>query len=260
MRRCGLIYFDDLNIPFKETYSAQPPIEILRQMFILTPFGDGWCDCKGGDFHQLVDLHMLAAMYPPGTGKDDITDRCSRCFNLIFVKPFDDESLQRIFNTVVTEFLSAWQRDEVALAPSAVAATLESYNIVLKELLLTPAKSHHTFNMRDVPKVFQGICQCTHESLPKGDNLAKVGYHECERVFRDRLVTKQDHGGLFSPLKSNMNENHVGGDESWTPPEYDAGIETYVNLAEYMLCVRASLRSLLSKGWSTVREVAWIWL
>ncbi len=62
MRRCGLIYFDDLNIPFKETYSAQPPIEILRQMFILTPFGDGWCDCKGGDFHQLVDLHMLAAM------------------------------------------------------------------------------------------------------------------------------------------------------------------------------------------------------
>jgi len=260
MRRCGLIYFDDLNIPFKETYSAQPPIEILRQMFILTPFGDGWCDCKGGDFRQLVDLHVLAAMCPPGTGKDDITDRCSRCFNLIFVKPFDDESRQRIFNTVVTKFLSARQRDEVALAPSGVAATLEMCNIVLKELLLTPAKSHYTFNMRDVSKVFQGICQCTHESLPKGDDLAKVGYHECERVFRDRLVTKQDHGGLFSPLKSNMNENHVGGDESWTPPEYDAGIETYVNLAEYMLCVRASLRSLLSKGWSTVREVAWIWL
>ncbi len=56
-------------------------------------------------------------------------------------------------------------------------------NIVLKELLLTPAKSHYTFNMRDVSRVFQGIGQCTHESLPKGDGLAKVGYHECERVF-----------------------------------------------------------------------------
>jgi len=33
-----------------------------------------------------------------------------------------------------------------------------------------------------------------------------------------------------------------------------------VNLAEYMLCMRASLRSLLPKGWSTVREVAWTWL
>ena len=110
----------------------------------------------------MVDLHMLAAMCPPGAGKDDITDRCSRCFNLIFVKPFDDESLQRIFNTVVTKFLSARKRDEVALVPSAVAAILEIYNLVLKELLLTPAKSHYTFNMRDVSKVFQGISQCTH--------------------------------------------------------------------------------------------------
>ena len=33
-----------------------------------------------------------------------------------------------------------------------------------------------------------------------------------------------------------------------------------VNLAEYMLCMPASLRSLLPKGWSTVREVAWTWL
>ncbi len=95
----------------------------------------------------------------------------------------------------------------MALAPSVVAATLESYNIVLKELLPTPAKSHYTFNMRDVSPVFRGVCQCTRESLPKGDDLAKVWYHECERVFRDRLVTKQGHGWLFSKLKSNMNKH-----------------------------------------------------
>ncbi len=117
------------------------------------------------------------------------------------------ESRQRISNTVVTKFLSAMQRDGVALAPSAVEATLEIYNIVLKELLPTPAKSHYTFNMRDVSPVFRGVCQCTRESLPKGDDLAKVWYHECERVFRDRLVTKQGHGWLFSKLKSNMNKH-----------------------------------------------------
>ena len=39
---------------------------------------------------------------------------------------------------------------------------------------------------------------------------------------------KQDHGWFFSQLKSNMNENHVGADESVAPPECDAGTETYV--------------------------------
>ena len=62
-------------------------------MFILTPFGYGWYDRKGWDFRQLVDLHMLAAMCPLGAGKNDITDRHSRCLNLIFVNPCDDDRL-----------------------------------------------------------------------------------------------------------------------------------------------------------------------
>ena len=78
---------------------------------------------------------------------------------------------------------------------------------MLKELLPTLAKSHYTFNKRDVSTVFQGICQGMRESLPKGDDLAKVWYHECERVFRDRLATKQDHGWLFSKLKATMNKH-----------------------------------------------------
>ena len=75
----------------------------------------------------------------------------------------------------------------------------------LKELLPTPAKSHYTFNLRDVSTVFQGFCQGTCESLPKSDDWAKGWYHECERVFWDRLATEQDHGWLFSKLKSTMN-------------------------------------------------------
>jgi len=202
-----LIFVDDLNMPFKEEYGAQPPIEILRQMFIKTPFGFGWYDRKGWEFRQLIDIRMLAAMCPPGAGKNDITDRYSRHFNLVFVTPFDDESLGRIFTTVVNKFLSIMSRDVSSNAPAAVSATLEVYSTVLKEMLPTPSKSHYTFNMRDVSKVFQGICQCSRESLPKVEDLAKVWLHECERVFKDRLVTKQDMNMFFGLCKRQMDKH-----------------------------------------------------
>lgn len=36
-----------------------------------------------------------------------------------------------------------------------VAATLDIYNTIADNLLPTPAKSHYTFNLRDLSKVFQ---------------------------------------------------------------------------------------------------------
>jgi len=202
-----LVFIDDINMPFKETYGAQPPIEILRQMFILSPFGYGWYDRKGWEFRHLIDMHFLAAMCPPGGGKNDITDRYSRWYNLVYVIPFDDESLSRIFTTVVNKFLAAMPRDVVGMSGSAVSATLEVYATVLKELLPTPAKSHYTFNMRDCSKVFQGICQCTRESLPKVDDLCRVWMHECERVFKDRLTMKQDHMWFYNLCKRQMDKH-----------------------------------------------------
>jgi hypothetical protein len=42
-----------------------------------------------------------------------------------------------------------------ALLPGLVAATISTYNTLRAELLPTPAKSHYTFNLRDLSKVFQ---------------------------------------------------------------------------------------------------------
>ena len=113
-------------------------------MFILTPFGYGWYDRKGWEFRQLIDVRMLATMCSPGGGKNDITSRYLRQFNLVFVTPFDDESLGRIFSTDVGSFLSVMSRDVSANANAAVSASLLVYNIALKELDLTYPHTLHS--------------------------------------------------------------------------------------------------------------------
>lgn len=43
------------------------------------------------------------------------------------------------------------------LNESLVDASIHVYSTITSQLLPTPAKSHYTFNLRDLAKVFQGI-------------------------------------------------------------------------------------------------------
>lgn len=53
------------------------------------------------------------------------------------------------------------------VAANMVAATLDIYNTIADNLLPTPAKSHYTFNLRDLSKVFQvrGFHSCLSSRL-----------------------------------------------------------------------------------------------
>jgi dynein heavy chain len=224
-----LVFIDDLNMPAKEEYGAQPPIEILRQALTETPFGKGWYDRKGWEFRNLVDMVYLCAMGPPGAGKNDITDRYSSAFNLIFVTPFDDESLARIFQTSVAKFFATMARDVAGSVPALVGATLDIYNMVSKEMLPTPAKSHYTFNMRDVSKVFQGVCVCSRESLPKIDDLVRCWVHESERVFRDRLTNKPDQNWFSNKCKGLMDKHFKrAADQVYRPHPSGTGVQELI--------------------------------
>jgi dynein heavy chain len=97
-----VIFVDDLNMPAKEEYGAQPPIEILRQWMDHA----GWYDRDETVYKELVDLQFIAAMGPPGGGRTFITQRYVRHFNLINFAPFSDASLTRVFSTIVDWFLA----------------------------------------------------------------------------------------------------------------------------------------------------------
>ena len=118
--------------------------------------------------------------------------RYARHYNLTWCVDYPHESLQRIFETILKWHLASFSGDCSALYKPIVAATIDIYGTIAAELLPTPAKSHYTYNLRDISKVVQGVLQCDVRSVSSGAELTRLWLHECCRVFADRLVTDDD--------------------------------------------------------------------
>ncbi|XP_029358997.1 dynein heavy chain 1, axonemal [Echeneis naucrates] len=197
-----IFFVDDLNMPMLETYGAQPPIELLRQWMD----HGGWYDRKQiGTFMHLVDINFVCAMGPPGGGRNPITQRFTRHFNFISCTEMDDISKKKIFSTI----LGSWMGPVSAIHPlneSLVDATIRIYTAITCQLLPTPSKSHYTFSLRDLSKVFQGILMAKASMIEDKVQLLRLWYHESCRVFQDRLVCAEDRDWFTKLLKDCIEE------------------------------------------------------
>jgi len=191
----GVIFVDDLNMPQKEKYGAQPPIELLRQ----------WMDYKGWydidtperEFRRLENVRFAGAMGPPGDGRNSISDRYIRHFNVLYIEPYKNESLENIFLTVMDWMFAgaaapAYCPEVKALKETLVTNTIQIYKDSMAKFRPTPAKSHYTYNLRDVSKIFQGMAKSSPKAIVKEDDMIKLWAHECLRVFQDRLISQED--------------------------------------------------------------------
>jgi dynein heavy chain len=183
-----VIYVDDLNMPKRETYFAQPPIEILRQWFDQ----GGWYDRKALIYRKIVDILFVSSMGPPGGGRNPVTPRFLRHFNVIGYSEMSDESKVLIFSTILSSFLTSFTPEVQQQTEPLCNATISVYNTISADLLPTPAKSHYLFNLRDLAKVFQGVLMAPVKKVVEGVQLIRMWVHECTRVFQDRMVNQED--------------------------------------------------------------------
>eukprot|EP00741_Cyanophora_paradoxa_P002212 tig00000555_g2144.t1 len=202
-----VIFVDDLNMPQPEVYSAQPPIELLRQWMD----HGGWYDRKDTTFRKLEDIQFICAMGPPGGGRNNITSRFSRHFPLVSVTAFDDETLTRIFSTVVDWWfkLHGFAPEVHRLTGAVVSGTLDVYKAAMANLLPTPSKSHYLFNLRDFSRVIQGVLLAKAEQVPGSEKLIRLWTHEVLRVFCDRLTDDADRSWLVTTIKDTT-QKHFG--------------------------------------------------
>ena len=75
------IFVDDVNMPAVEQYGAQPPIELLR-LFIDKK---GFYDRDELIWKDVEDTTVICAAAPPGGGRNAVSLRFTRHFNLFCV-------------------------------------------------------------------------------------------------------------------------------------------------------------------------------
>ncbi|XP_021267492.1 dynein heavy chain 3, axonemal isoform X1 [Numida meleagris] len=194
----AVIFVDDLNMPAKEVYGAQPPIELLRQW---VDHGH-WYDQKDASKISIVDVLLLSAMGPPGGGRNDITGRFTRHLNVVSICSFDDDILTKIFTAVADwHFSKGFESVFLRLGKVMVQATMMIYKMAVENFLPTPSKSHYVFNLRDFSRVVKGVLLCPHTHLQSEDKLIRLWIHEVYRVFYDRLVDEEDKEVFFQMVK-----------------------------------------------------------
>jgi len=148
------IFIDDINMPAVEQYGAQPPIELLR-LFVDQK---GLYDRKERFWKDIQQTMIIACSAPPSGGRNELTQRFTRHFNILCLPQPNIKVLTKIFESIMTGFLNAGFSDTIKRYASVVTeSTIEIYQRILKELLPIPSKFHYSFNLRDVSKVFQGI-------------------------------------------------------------------------------------------------------
>nr|XP_028557519.1 dynein heavy chain 2, axonemal isoform X1 [Podarcis muralis]XP_028557522.1 dynein heavy chain 2, axonemal isoform X1 [Podarcis muralis] len=183
-----ITFMDDLNMPAKDQFGSQPPLELLR---LWLDYGF-WYDRAKQTIKYIKDMFLMAAMGPPGGGRTVISSRLQSRFNLINMTFPTDSQIRRIFGTMINQKLQNFDEGLKPLGNTITEATVELYNNVVQRFLPTPAKIHYLFNLRDISKVFQGMLRAHKDFHDTKASLTRLWIHECFRVFSDRLVDAAD--------------------------------------------------------------------
>ncbi|KAF6778758.1 hypothetical protein AHF37_01583 [Paragonimus kellicotti] len=151
---------------------------------------------------------FMAAMGPPGGGRNDITSRLTRHLNVLGINEFDDNTMSRIFTTIAdAHFSKRFEPQFQRLGKIMVQATLQVYKLAMTSFLPTPAKSHYVFNLRDFSRVVRGVQLVPATHMTEPEKLMRLWVHEIYRVFYDRLTSTEDENRFFEIVRQTCSDS-----------------------------------------------------
>jgi dynein heavy chain len=151
----------------------------------------------------------MGGMNHPGGGRNDIPPRLKRSFYSINMTPPSQRSIENIYGRILEVLFNPkkYPNKEITdMRLPLVDATISIWDAVKRRLLPTPTKFHYTFTIRELARVFGGICvvagkpefkviqNCSNvkEKIMPQLFLIALWRHECDRTFVDKLISNND--------------------------------------------------------------------
>ncbi|RKP21179.1 hypothetical protein ROZALSC1DRAFT_20732 [Rozella allomycis CSF55] len=195
------IFIDDLNMPKKDSFGSQQPLELIKHWM---DYGFVY-DLQKQSIKYLTDIVLLSAMAKPGGARNTLSERFQSRFNVINMTSPNESSLFRIYSTIINQKLQDFEEQVKPLGDIMTSASVDIYNIVSQHLLPTPAKIHYLFSLRDISKVFQGLLRANRDFYDSKESFTKLWVHEVYRVFNDRLVDVNDREWFYKLVDEKLN-------------------------------------------------------
>eukprot|EP00756_Hemistasia_phaeocysticola_P021124 Hpha_TRINITY_DN15757_c2_g7::TRINITY_DN15757_c2_g7_i2::g.37596::m.37596/K10408/DNAH; dynein heavy chain, axonemal len=202
-----IVFIDDINMPAVDNYATQQPIAWLKLLF---EFG-GWYDRKDLFFKQIRDLQYVAAMAPPGGGRNSLDPRFVSLFATFNITFPSDDSLNSIYTQILNRHVGEFPQDVqdrlMPSVPKMCGLTMDVYKLLIKTLPPTPAKFHYIFNLRDLSRVFEGMCRMTADKFDSVGSMVRLWRNEMLRVFHDRMPVPEDKAVVINRIEQLVKEN-----------------------------------------------------
>eukprot|EP01062_Namystynia_karyoxenos_P024171 TRINITY_DN1939_c0_g6_i1.p1 TRINITY_DN1939_c0_g6~~TRINITY_DN1939_c0_g6_i1.p1 ORF type:complete len:4792 (+),score=1866.14 TRINITY_DN1939_c0_g6_i1:876-14378(+) len=185
---------DDLNMPLVDKYGTQSPIALLRQHLD----SGMWYDRTQWRPTYVDGVQYVTALNPTA-GSFTLNERFMRHFVSLHMPPPSREAMTTIYGQVLAQHLQRFGKELGRTAERVVAASLDVFEHVAREIPKTPVRFHYEVSLRQLAQIVEGLslfsvfavdAQVQPQSLP--GHLIRLWAHEVHRTFGDRLSTEQD--------------------------------------------------------------------
>jgi hypothetical protein len=140
---------------------------------------------------EIINCQYTACMNPTA-GSFNITPRMQRQFVTLAVQMPGADIVRSVYYQIIDGHISGFDLDVSKMSGKLVDASIELHRAVMNNFLPSAVKFHYQFNLREMSNITQGLCRMVKEQYRDPVKVARLWVHECERVFRDRMVNEAD--------------------------------------------------------------------